>query len=290
VINSNEKETKMDLKSLYDTVPWEWPRGADKVILGVLRDDGADKSDRILAATLAGNSVIVNDELVDVLLSILGDAHASDDLRGRAAISLGPALEYADTEWLEEADTFEDPSAVPISEQTFRKVQETLRKLYLDAGSPRNVRRRILEAAVRAPQSWHANAIREAYSSADQNWKHTGVFCTRFVRGFDDAILESLTSKNEDIRYEAVCAAGNWEVDAAWPHISKIVTSKKTDKRLLLAAIDATVGIRPDETLSVLHDLLNSEDEDIVDAVHEAVAMAGDDWVEGTEDDEDDEW
>ena len=43
------------------------------------------------------------------------------------------------------------------------------------------------------------------------------------------------------------------------------------------------------KTLSVLHDLLNSEDEDIVDAVHEA-AMAGDDWAEGTDDDEDDEW
>jgi hypothetical protein len=143
----------MDLKTLYDTRPWNWPEGADKVILGVLRDDGADKSDRILAATLAGNSVIVNDELVDVLLSILGDAHASDDLCGRAAISLGPALEYAGTEWLEEADTFEDPSAVPISEQTFRKVQETLHKLYLDAGLPKNVQRRILEAAVRAPQS-----------------------------------------------------------------------------------------------------------------------------------------
>jgi hypothetical protein len=49
----------------------------------------------------------------------------------------------------------------------------------------------------------------------------------RYVRGFDDAILESLTSKNEDIRYEAVCAVGIWEVDAAWPHNAKIVTSKK---------------------------------------------------------------
>jgi uncharacterized protein (UPF0147 family) len=42
---------------------------------------------------------------------------------------------------------------VPISEQTFRKAQETLHKLYLDAGLPKNVQRRILEAAVRAPQS-----------------------------------------------------------------------------------------------------------------------------------------
>ncbi|MFZ0611025.1 MAG: HEAT repeat domain-containing protein [Desulfobacterales bacterium] len=280
----------MDLKSLYDIVPWEWPKNADKLILGVLRDDGADTSDRILAATLAGDSVIVNDELVDVLLSVLGNGAEADDLRGRAAISLGPALEYADTEWVEEADTFDDPSAVPISEKTFRKVQETLHNIYLDAATPKNVRRRVLEAAVRAPQDWHETAIREAYSSADPDWKLTAVFCMRFVRGFDDAILESLTSKNEDIRYEAVCAAGNFEVDAAWPHITKIITSKKADKRLLLAAIEATAGIRPDETLTVLYDLLNSEDEDIVDAVHEAMAMAGDDWAEGSDDDEDDEW
>ena len=42
----------------------------------------------------------------------------------------------------------------------------------------------------------------------------------RFVRGFDEQILEALDSKNPDTHYEVVLAAGNWEVDAAWPHVA----------------------------------------------------------------------
>ena len=117
----------MDLRTLYDTSPWEWPDGTDKILLGILRDDRTDQSDRLLAAELAGDSTVVNDELVDVLLSILRNDNAPENLRGRAAISLGPALEYADV------DGFEEPGAVPITEQTFLKFKEALRKLYADA-------------------------------------------------------------------------------------------------------------------------------------------------------------
>ena len=108
----------------------------------------------------------------------------------------------------------------------------------------------------------------------------------RFVRGFDEQILEALDSKNPDIHYEAVCAAGTWEVDAAWPHIAALVTSGETDKPLLLAAIEAVARIRPQEAAEILDDLTDSDDEDVVGAVFEATAMA-----EGPsdEDDEDDD-
>ena len=237
-----------------------------------------------LAAELAGDSTVVNDELVDVLMSILRNGGAPENLRGQAAISLGPALEYADI------DGFEEPDVVPITEQTFRKIQETLRKLYAVAGIPKNVRRRILEAAVRAPQDWHQNAIRAAYLSDDEDWKLTAVFCMRYIRGFDDWILESLGSKNADIHYQAVCAAGNWEVDAAWPHIAGLVTSADTEKSLLLAAIEATASIHPRKAPEILYDLTNSEDEDIAAAVHEALAMTGNGWEEGEGEEEDDEF
>jgi len=102
----------MDLETLKDTPPWDWPEEAGDVFLGVLRDHQADGSDRLLAAELAGDSVVINDELVDALLSILCSNDESEELRGRAAISLGPALEYA------YMDEFEDPDDVPISEKT----------------------------------------------------------------------------------------------------------------------------------------------------------------------------
>ena len=103
----------------------------------------------------------------------------------------------------------------------------------------------------------------------------------RWVRWFDDQILEALGSENQDIHYQAACAAGNWEVDAAWSHVTRLVSAKETDKPLLLAAIDAVASIRPQEAGVILVDLTDSDDEDIVEVADEAMAMA-----EGTSDDE----
>jgi hypothetical protein len=96
----------------------------------------------------------------------------------------------------------------------------------------------------------------------------------RWVRGFNGQILESLDSENGHIQYEAVCAAGNWGLDAAWYHVSQLVKSKETDKVLLLASIDAVAKIRPEEAAMILYDLTEYEDEDIVEAAHEAMSMA----------------
>lgn len=258
----------MNLTTLKDTPPWEWPEGTAATLLGILRDDRASTSDLLLAAELAGDVAVINTELVDVLLSLLHRGDTPEAVRGQAAISLGPVLEYVDT------GSFDDADDLPIPERSFRQIQESLHELYLDANVPQDVRRRILEASVRAPQGWHRDAIRAAYGRRDEAWRLTAVFCMRFVRGFDEEILEALASPNPDIHYEAVIAAGNWGVDAAWPPIAVLVTSRKTPKHLLLAAIEAAAGIRPHEALELLDDLADSDDEDIADAVREAMAMA----------------
>lgn len=258
----------MDLKTLEETPPWDWPEGTNKFFLDILRNNQAEETDRLLAAELTGDFTVINDELVDILLLILQNGNESEKLRAKAVISLGPVLEYADT------DGFEDPDDVPISEGAFRRIQESFRKLYMDAEVPKEVRRRILEASVRAPQDWHKGAIRAAYSSDDQDWKLTAVFSMRWIRGFNKQILEALGSDNEEIHYQAVFAAGNWEVDAAWSHISGLVSSNETDKPLLFAAIDAVASIRPQEAGVVLINLTDSDDEEIVEAAYEAMAMA----------------
>jgi len=274
----------MELKILKDTPPWEWPQGTDKMLLGILRDDQSDqrdKSDRLLAAELAGDYTVINDELAGTLLTIVLNNEESEDLRARAVISLGPILETA------YIDEFEDPEDVPISEETFHRIQESLRELYMDTGVPKGVRRRILEGSVRAPQDWHQEAIREAYSSDDESWRLTAVFGMRYIRGFNTQILEALENENEDIHYEAVCAAGNWELDAAWSHIANLATTELTDKSLRLVAIEAVASIRPQEAADILIELIQSDDEDIVDAAYEATAMSG--WFPDEEDDDEDE-
>ena len=265
----------MNLEALKNTPPWDWPEGAGKVLLKVLRDDRAEESDRFLAAELAGNGTVINEELVAALLSIVSSGEEPEQLRAKAAISLGPVLEQADM------DGFEDRDDFSISEDTFRGIQDSLRKVYMDTDVPKEVRRRILEASVRAPQDWHQDAIRAAYSSDDEKWKLTAVFSMRWIRGFDDLILEAVENANPEIHYEAVCAVGTWKVDAAWSHVAALVRSKDTDKALLLAAIDAVSSIRPKEAGVILVDLTDGDDEDIVEAAYEAMAMA-----EGPSDDE----
>ena len=74
----------------------------------------------------------------------------------------------------------------------------------------------------------------------------------RYVCGFADRIVAALDDPDAEIRREAVCAAGNWEVDAAWPYVAALLTVKDTDRALLLAAIEAGVGIRPREAQPLL--------------------------------------
>ena len=70
-------------------------------------------------------------------------------------------------------------------------------------------------------------------------------------------------------------AAADCELKAAWPHVKNIVVSERADKDLLLAAIEAAVSIRPLEAGEILADLVDIDDEDIEDAIYEALTMAG---------------
>ena len=268
----------MDLKILRDTPPWDWPRDAGERFQEILRDQRASNSDRLVAAQLAGDLTVINDKLADSLTAIVSSRNEPEPLRAQAAISLGPVLEQAET------DGFEDPDDVPITQRKFRSIQASLQKLHFDNSIPKEVRRRILEASVRAPESWHPSAISAAYSSGDKDWMLTAVFSMRWIAGFDDRILEALKNADPEIHYEAVEAAGNWGLDPAWPHLVALVQDARSPKPLLIAAISAIASIRPTEAPTILLDLADSDDEEIAEAAEEAIGMA-----ETKSDDEDDE-
>jgi hypothetical protein len=265
---SEAQEISMSWQALKDVPPWEWPEDAAKILLGVLLGKGTSDADRRLAVELAGNFTAVDDELAEALLSTLRSGENSAEVRSRAAISLGPVLEHGDTAG------FGDVDDAPISEETYRRLRESMVELYRDASVPKEVRRRILEASVRAPQPWHQDAVRAAYASDDAAWKLTAVFCMSFVPGFDRSILEALDSEDDDIHREAIAAACERELDGAWPHVAALLSSPDTEKRLLLAAIEAAATIRPREAAEALLALADSEDEEVAAAVGEALAMA----------------
>ncbi len=257
-----------ELKALQNAPPWGWPPSAARTLLRILQDEQAADADRLLATELAGDFAVIDNELVAVLLENLRSTTRSAAERGRAAIALGPILDHAD------AVGFARPDDVSITEPTFHRIQETLYELYRSADVPTEVRRRVLEASVRAAQDWHSDAIRAAFASDDPAWQLTAVFCTRFVPGFDAQIVAALGSRNPEVHYEAVLAAGIWEVDAAWSHIAGLLGAERTAKDLQLAAIEAAASIRPYEAVELLEPLLDSGDEDIIEAVEDALVTA----------------
>jgi uncharacterized protein (UPF0147 family) len=133
----------MNLKTLAELPPWDWPDEATAILLGALRRSETTDSDRLLAVRIAGDSIDIDDELASTLLSILNDRSESSTLRAQTATALGPALEEADTQG------FEDPEDTAIAETVFNAIATTFHRLYLDGSVPQEVRRRVLEAAVR---------------------------------------------------------------------------------------------------------------------------------------------
>jgi uncharacterized protein (UPF0147 family) len=260
----------IDIDVLKDTPPWEWPGNAAEAIVEAIHDTDADLETRVIATHLAGDIVVMSDEMANVLLSIVRDEGQPDELRGQAAISLGPGLDLADMEDDEENDPYSEP---PFSEKTFHEIKKTLRSIEGDEKVPKTVRRRALEAAVRAPDDWQDNAIRAAYASGDSEWKTTAVFCMQYLDGFDEQILESLTSPDPVVRREAIVSAGSSELKSAWPEIQKLISSPETDKSLLTAAIVAAAAVNPEESREAIEEFAVSEDEEIAYAAQTALEI-----------------
>jgi len=274
----------MDLKHLQECGSWEWPPAAANEIQEVLRNRQTAENDRLVAIGLAGDLVVMDDEMADLLCRIVANREESPAIRARAAISLGPVLEEMDLESID--DSFSDP---PVSAETFHKIQAALRKVYRDESEPKEVRRRVLEGAVRATDDWLEDAIRAAWATDDREWKLTAVFAMRYVPGFEREILKALDSTDSEIYLEAIRAAGARELDPAWPHVEALLESPRTEKTLLLAAIEASAEIRPDEAGPLLVDLCDSPDEEVAQAASDAMMMADAELRAEDEEDEDEE-
>ena len=255
-----------ELEMLQQVPPWEWPEEAGQLLLDVLCDEQAPEADVCLAAELAGEMADIDDDIARALLSVVVRNDKPVAVRAAAAIALGPALELAD-------EGFDELSVAPISEALFHEIQAELQRIYTAAEVPKDVRRRVLETSVRAPQAWHHGAVRAAYASNDAEWRLTAVFCMRFINGFEKSILEALASDDPVIEYEALVAAGNWGIAEAWPHIAALLQSESIEKPLLLAAIEAAASVDPSAAPELLGDLMDADDEEIADAAYEAIAL-----------------
>jgi hypothetical protein len=74
----------------------------------VLKDRAADPADRLIAAELAGDLTVIDNDLANVLLAVLRNKEEPEELRARRRLPSGP-LEVAFTEFDEESGWIRRP-------------------------------------------------------------------------------------------------------------------------------------------------------------------------------------
>jgi hypothetical protein len=260
----------MKLEDLLHIDPSEWPEDAREIILAAIDDVSRSEDDRANALIAAGEIVVIDDVIARRLIRAIKEPVMTPRLRGVAAIALGPILEVTDADGFEDEDIY----AAVISKKTFASIRETLQAVFEDSDEPKFVRRKALEASVRAPEKWHTSAIRKAYASDDVEWKTTSVFCMGHVRGFEADILAAFDDTAPQVRFEAVRAAGNASVKRAWRRIVELLEAPNTDRDLLLAAIESAASVDPAEAQIVLRRFCGSDDEEIAAVAEAAIEEA----------------
>ena len=281
----------MDFNSLNRLPQWEWPDNAAEIVLQAVCDKSRDLTDRIAAVEFAGDCAIITDRIAAHLLNILEDDSEPERIREKAAVSLGPILEYRyafETEAVERA----------LSVRMLQNIQEKLRLTYINVKAPMELRRRCLETSVRSPLDWHAEAIRGAYAADDERLKITAVYCMGFVDGFEVELEESLASENPAIANEAAKSAGNRMETIDWFDTDDPLDSGEPESGVIETALLQTVpgkADRPDyrHARPQLSDKKMENNDDILDALHGALTrdqIPWDDEFMNIDADEDDDF
>lgn len=210
---------------------------------------------------------ILDDAGAHRMLDILTDSEADPERRGQAAIKLGPGLQLVDERlnW--------DDITLYFGKATFEKIDQTFRSLYHDPSTPKLVRRRILEAAVRAPMDWHEGAVRAAWETDDDQWRQTALFGMGYIPGFEDQILDILKSDNlsEEILREAVRAAGARGINNAEPIVRRVALDEDVESYTRQLAIEALIWCGNDASERALVKLMDHEDRNIAETAQWAL-------------------
>lgn len=258
------------MSSPQDLKPLESFSEENRTIVAALR--GGDDEERIGILDDVGEA---DDELAEELLRLL-EQDPSDEVRAAAAIALGPTLEIMDAEIDDQGRVESGFGMVPISQRVYDRVVETLRRVCLDRAQPALVRRRAFEAAVRSPKRWQVEVIRSAWAGDDPDWRLTAVFGMGYViqADFSAEIETAFGSDSQDLQGEAIRAAGLRGLESLLPEVTAIAADEGAAPELRYAAVEALGYLGDEDTVELLHELTESEDELLAAIAEEAVQLA----------------
>ncbi len=261
-------DEKLDF--LAQMVTWDWPdEGTLWYREGLQSEDDACR----LKAVQLSCYALVDESIAEILMHIV-KTDKNPEIAAAAAIGLGSALEEYDID-----EGIEDEYSETLSTPLIEAIQQTLKNTYYNGENDDLLRRRCLEAAVRAPQDWQVKETRAAFASPGKDWRVTALFCMGQLDGFDDEILNALADSNEEIQREAILSAGHRELVQAAPFIVDVATNVNQDLEMRLAAISALGSLSSPDVIELLEQLSHDKDEDIAataeNAMEELVLISG---------------
>lgn len=244
-------------------------RPFDKHALSLLRSllDDSDAQVRSEAIACLWNDP---DPLwIDVLMhKATEDAHS--EVRAHAISALGRYVFEGDIAVFEELEGYE-PTITP---DDYSRVSDFLFRIAQDPEESLEARRYAIEAlAFRAEDPDVLNLIEWAYHYHDRRMKASALFS--MARNGDvrwtEFILKELRSRDLEIQYEAVHAAGELGLDQAVETLIEIVRSKQSRKPLRLLSIYALGQTGSELAYTVIERLTHSRDRDVRDVARDAM-------------------
>jgi HEAT repeat protein len=215
---------------------------------------------------LAALSVLWADESLELLafLNRLALSDPSSEIRSAATTELGRFILLGEYE------------EIPAANAT--EAQETAIRIWNNAAEAIAVRRRALEAISNSGNEIVTSAIQAAYQDPNRLMRISAIFA--MGRSYDHrwtaTVLQELDNPDPEIRYEAIRAAGELELNQAVPKLGGLAVEDEPEMRE--AAIWSLGEIGGNQALRILTSLADSaealEDEELLDTIEDAISTA----------------
>lgn len=165
-----------------------------------------------------------------------------------------------------------------LPEDQVTKLHEIIINLWTDEQEDLNVRRRALEAIANSSHEIVPDAIEEAYHSSERLMKISAVFAMgrSCDERWNDRVLREMSGLDAELRYEAARAAGEIGITEAVPLLGRLAMGN--DRETQEVAIWSLGEIGGRDALRILSaladDAKKAEDDDLIEAVNEAISSA----------------
>lgn len=166
-----------------------------------------------------------------------------------------------------------------IPENEAVRVQDVAINLLNDTAEDIQVRRRALEAISNSSLEFVADAIEEAYESDEHLMRVSAVFAMgrSYDERWNETVLREMRNDDPEIRYEAARAAGELEIEEAVTLLGQLaVADEREIKQVAIWSLGEIGGTQSMRLLTALaEDAEEAEDEDLHEAIEDAIGYAG---------------